>query len=127
MLCSLRLKIRRKSKNFAYFNNYCIIYTINLLVSSLLANHLLLLFVHIVVVWEEREREIDQFIFSQALDGRRERERGRGEDRLICNFVVVSRVRKSVSEHMHAYTYSMRLEENETFSFAPLFFFLFNM
>jgi hypothetical protein len=78
---------RTKSKNFAYFNNYCIMYTINLLVSSSSRrSSVVVICVHCRRLGRERKKGIDQFIFSQALEKKRgERERGRG-DRLYLQF-----------------------------------------
>ncbi len=124
----LEVKKQKKKKKYVdYFNNYCIMQTINFW-SLLPANHLLLLFVYIVIVWREREKkkQISSYLARHQMGG--ERKWRRGTDRLYLQFRrCLSCTKERAQECMQAYTYSMRLEENETFSFPFAFSSLFNM
>ncbi len=121
----LEVKKQKKKKKYVdYFNNYCIMQTINFW-SLLPANHLLLLFVYIVIVWRERERQKKRNRSVHIQPGIRWEEResgGGGPIDSICNFVVVSRVRKSarksVCKHIHTLCGSKKMKP---FPFPSLF------
>lgn len=74
----------------------------------------------------EKKKQISSYLARHQMGG--ERKWRRGTDRLYLQFRrCLSCTKERAQECMQAYTYSMRLEENETFSFPFAFSSLFNM